>query len=296
MSEDESLSTGDPQDDNDIIMDEFCMLERFEKLRDQTARNRTSIAELEMKLEDLFVKVKDKTSSRDSRAIARGAACMATWLEIAGRKQPPSLRVAKVSSPGAPPSGPSGETEEEVKIKEEAKEKARAKTKAKEKERRDRKDSMKGFHEMEDQSSEQESYVQEWCEDQNVWYEDGRPGGTEWHEGQWDVHDSNSTSWETPNEWMSTASSSQQTAPNTGGSIQMLGGLDLCAVEKWDWNTRKPINARTDQSNRTITFGVDTAACRTVVPRDQPAARGYRALGSRSWSASFHNWKIRGLG
>ena len=92
MSEDESLSTGDPQDDNDIIMDEFCMLERFEKLRDQTARNRTSIAELEMKLEDLFVKVKDKTSSRDSRAIARGAACMATWLEIAGRKQPPDAR------------------------------------------------------------------------------------------------------------------------------------------------------------------------------------------------------------
>ena len=109
----------DPQDDDDIIMDEFCVLERFEKLRDQAARNRTSIEELEMKLKDPFVKVKDMTSPRDSRVIARGAACMSTWLEIAGRKHPPSLRVAKVSSPGAPFNGLSGETEEEVKTKEE---------------------------------------------------------------------------------------------------------------------------------------------------------------------------------
>ena len=50
-------------------------------------------------------------------------------------------------------------------------------------------------------------------------------------------------------------------------STQLAGNiLDLCAVEKWDRNTRKPISARTDQSNRTITFGVDTAACRTVAP------------------------------
>ena len=68
---------------------------------------------------------------------------MATWLEIAGRKQPPSLRVAKVRSPGIPPSGLSGETEEEVKTTERAKARARAKAKAKEKERKDRKDSTK---------------------------------------------------------------------------------------------------------------------------------------------------------
>ena len=123
-AEDPPDDTGgrDPQDDDDI-MDEFCMLERFEKLRDQTARNRTSIEEPGMKLKDPFVKMKDMTSPRDSRAIARGAACMATWLEIAGRKQPPkqppSLKVAKVSSPGSPPNDLSGETEEEVKTKEE---------------------------------------------------------------------------------------------------------------------------------------------------------------------------------
>ena len=67
---------------------------------------------------------------------------MAARLEIAGRKQPPSLRVAKVSSPGTPPSGLSGEREE-ARTEEEEEAKARAKTKAKEKERKDRKDSTK---------------------------------------------------------------------------------------------------------------------------------------------------------
>ena len=120
-AEDPPDDTGsrDPQDDDDIIMDEFCVLERFEKLRDQAARNRTSIEELGMKLKDPFVKVKDMTSPRDSRVIARGAVRTATWPEVAGRKQPPSLKVAKVRSPGTPPNGLSEETEEEVKTKEE---------------------------------------------------------------------------------------------------------------------------------------------------------------------------------
>ena len=154
--------------------------------------------------------------------------------------------------------------------------KGKGKGKSKSKGKGKGKKGSKGLHEMEDQSSEQEGYSQEWYASQNVWYEDSGPGGTELHEGQWDSHDQNSTSWETPNEWTSTASSSQQAAPNTGGSIQMLGGLDLCAVEKCDRNTMKTTNVRTDQSNRKITFGVDTAACRTVVPGNHPAARGYR--------------------
>ena len=154
--------------------------------------------------------------------------------------------------------------------------KGKGKGKSKSKGKGKGKKGSKGFHEMEDQSSEQEGYSQEWYE----WHEDSGPGGTEWHEGQWDSYDSydqNSISWETPNDWTGTASSSQQAAPpNTGGSIQMLGGLDLCAIEKWDRNTMKKINVRTDQSNFKITFGVDTAACRTVVPGNHPAARGYR--------------------
>ena len=56
----------------------------------------------------------------------------------------------------------------------------------------------------------------------------------------------------------------------------MLGGLDLCAVEKCDWNGMEAIIVRTDQSNRKITFGLDTAACGTVVLGNHPAARGYR--------------------
>ena len=36
------------------------------------------------------------------------------------------------------------------------------------------------------------------------------------------------------------------------------------------------VDARTDQSRRTITFGIDTAACRTVIPPSHPAARGYK--------------------
>ncbi|MCH2137401.1 MAG: PQQ-like beta-propeller repeat protein, partial [Phycisphaerales bacterium] len=36
------------------------------------------------------------------------------------------------------------------------------------------------------------------------------------------------------------------------------------------------VDVRSDRSRRSITFGVDTAACRTVVPASHPAARGYR--------------------
>ena len=123
---------------------------------------------------------------------------------------------------------------------------------------------------MEGQSSEQEGYTQEWYASLNVWYDDSGPGGTEWHEGQWDSHDPNSTSWETPNEWTSTASSSQQAAPNTGGSIQMLGGLDLCAVEEWDWNTMKTTNVRTVQSNRKIVI--------RTLPEDTGCPSGFAVL------------------
>ena len=58
-AEDPPVDTGsrDPQDDDDAAMDEFCVLERFDKLRDQAARNRTSIEELEMKLKEELLRL-----------------------------------------------------------------------------------------------------------------------------------------------------------------------------------------------------------------------------------------------
>ena len=58
-AEDPPDDTGsrDPQDDDDAAMDEFCVLERFDKLRDQAARNRTSIEELEMQLKQELLRL-----------------------------------------------------------------------------------------------------------------------------------------------------------------------------------------------------------------------------------------------
>jgi hypothetical protein len=65
----------------------------------------------------------------------------------------------------------------------------------------------------------------------------------------------------------------------------MLGGLSLCEVGNVNDDNDEgyaleavgfeAIDTRSDQSRRTITFGVDTAACRTVVPKTHPATRGY---------------------
>ena len=52
----------------------------------------------------------------------------------------------------------------------------------------------------------------------------------------------------------------------TGHSIESVG---------------QPVGVRSDNRCGQITFGVDTAACRTVVPATHPATRGYRC----HWSA-----------
>ena len=50
---------------------------------------------------------------------------------------------------------------------------------------------------------------------------------------------------------------------------------DLDSITKYNGKV-STISDATDQSNRTITFGVDTGACRTGVPGNHHAARGYR--------------------
>ena len=120
------------------------------------------------------------------RAIALGVVCTATWLEVLGRKQPPSLRVARVRNPGTPPTGPSGETEEggkghgkgrDGKNKDGSKGKD-GEGKSKGKGKGKGKKGPKGLHEMEEQSSEQEGgYSQEWYADQGAWHEDNSGPG-----------------------------------------------------------------------------------------------------------------------
>ena len=58
------------------------------------------------------------------------------------------------------------------------------------------------------------------------------------------------------------------------GELDGLGSLTLCRLalnELSDAQKRE----RIDDSDRTITFAVDTAACCTVIPSRHPAARGY---------------------
>ena len=50
---------------------------------------------------------------------------------------------------------------------------------------------------------------------------------------------------------------------------------DLDSITKYNGKV-STISDETDQSNRSITFCVDTAVCRTRVPGNHPAARGYR--------------------
>ena len=178
--------------------------------------------------------------------------------------------MAKVRSPGTPPSDLSGETEEEVKVKEEAK--ARAKTKAKDKERKDRKESTKWRIRAVNRKATARSGTRTRAYGMKTVAQEG-PSGMK-------------------------ASGTRMTRTVLPGRHRTSGRVPLHRRSKqrrileeasrcwevWifvqsksgDRNTMKTINERTEESNRKITFGVDTAACRTVVPGNHPAARGYR--------------------
>ena len=54
-------------------------------------------------------------------------------------------------------------------------------------------------------------------------------------------------------------------------ACEALGGLSICAL-----GLEAVMSERDDASSRAITFGVDTAACRTVVTPNHPAVRGYK--------------------
>ena len=160
----------------------------------------------------------------------------------------------------------------------------------------------KGLNEMEGLSDDWQSgpwNEQTW--DENQCHACGDNG--EWQTGDWSAG-----AWSNEEQWSSQSWSEQAsgdaagTATNNAG-LSELGGLSLCAMEEYpnlielDGSVRgferggvvggdsamiieslgiEAVDTRTDRSHRAITFGIDTAACRTVVPANHPAARGYR--------------------
>ena len=67
------------------------------------------------------------------------------------------------------------------------------------------------------------------------------------------------------------AGQAQGSAQKEGANLEQLGGLSFCELGLEMAGTAE----RDDPTDREITFGVDTAACKTVVPSKHPAARGY---------------------
>ena len=113
--------------------------------------------------------------------------------------------------------------------------------------------------------------------------------GDEWLTESWNNSDWSAVDWSTaewPDESNATVGSGNSSDPAVGKSLSMLGSLSLCelvsapcggqaGVKSVEAVTETSAGARTDKGRRTITFGVDTAACRTVIPPSHPATRGY---------------------
>ena len=80
--------------------------------------------------------------------------------------------------------------------------------------------------------------------------------------------------------------STQSPTPQTEGHLEQvgsLGGLGLCEMRLEALGS----GDRSDPSHRWITFGIDSAACKTVVPSEHPAARGYRTHSDRLTGSKY---------
>ena len=133
----------------------------------------------------------------------------------------------------------------------------------------------KGLHEMEGETPKDD-----WPTDQWNPPAENYGGETWWHEGAGENDEWRTENWAT-GAWQNESSSGAALAQERG--ISMLGGLGICELAQTqtaNWGLEslglEAVDVRSDRSRRTITFGVDTAACRTVVPASHPAARGYR--------------------
>ena len=110
----------------------------------------------------------------------------------------------------------------------------------------------------------------EWYVEDASWEHSLPLQGEPWLEESWTEADCQADAW-TEQAWSGPSKASPATTAAPGGAE--LGELKIChfemSIDSWQ-------SDKTDPTYRTITFGIDSGACRTVVPTTHPAARGYR--------------------
>ena len=94
----------------------------------------------------------------------------------------------------------------------------------------------------------------------------------QWSEQSWNT-EAGTASWR-DDDWYAADSNSQTSAAAEEFQHASVGDLRLSNLG-FVKHIESCQHDRLDSSQRTITFGIDTAACKTVVPANHPAARGY---------------------
>ena len=94
----------------------------------------------------------------------------------------------------------------------------------------------------------------------------------QWSEQSWNA-EAGTASWR-DDDWYSAESNSETSAAAEEFQHASVGDLRLSNLV-FVKHSESFQNDQLDISQRTITFGIDTAACKTVFPDNHPAARGY---------------------
>ena len=97
----------------------------------------------------------------------------------------------------------------------------------------------------------------------------------QWSDQSWQT-DADSASWREADDWYTAESSSQASAAAEEYFNMLLSvNCDFRILVLLVTSNLFSVNYLFDPSQRTITLGIDTAACKTVVPAHHSAARGY---------------------
>ena len=94
----------------------------------------------------------------------------------------------------------------------------------------------------------------------------------QWSEQSWNA-EADTASWR-DDDWYTADSNSQTSAAAEECQHASVGDLRLSNLVSVK-NIESCQHGRLDPSQRTVTRSIDTAACKTVVPANHPAARGY---------------------